>query len=112
MNEIKRLINIAIEGKLDAVIHYRKSDGEESIRRLSALEHPIGYGPEYIEGFCHTRQERRNFKIGRIQQIELFNPDEDKPVPNMSASLNPQSSGPVLSNQPYVFNPNKDRFNL
>ncbi len=112
MNNIKRLVNIAIEGNFDAVIHYRKADGEESVRRLSELEHPLGYGPDYIEGFCHNRQERRNFKIDRIQMIELYNPDEDTPVPNMSASLMPSPSSPIITNQQYVFNPNKARFNL
>ena len=112
MNEIKRLINIAIEGKLDVVIHYLKPTGEESVRRLSDVKHPLGRGPEYIEGFCHLRQEIRNFKIERILRIELYNPHEDKPVPNMSTTSNPQSLSPTPATQPYVLNPSKSRFYL
>ena len=111
MNEIKRLINIAIEAKLDAVIRYRESDGKESTCRLTDVGKPIKGGATQIEGLCLNRQERLIYKIDQIHQIQLYNPGATTPVPNMSATRNSQTPDQYLTKD-YQINLNKSRFNL
>lgn len=59
----------AISSQHDVVIQYRNARNEVLERRIS----PIllgGYGRySYVEAYCHLRQENRQFRIDRIQQV-------------------------------------------
>ncbi len=41
-----------------------------STRKLSDIHYSDEFGEEYIEGFCHLRNERRTFKISRIREVD------------------------------------------
>lgn len=50
--------NAIREGKF-IIIKYIKYNGEISNRTVSDLRYTDEFGNDYIEGYCHLRQERR-----------------------------------------------------
>lgn len=60
----------AINGNKTIRIKYTKYDGTTSIRTISDIHYSKEFGSDYIECFCHLRQERRTFKISRIEEID------------------------------------------
>lgn len=50
------------------IVDYENSDGELSTRELTAIG-PSLFGPEHIDAFCLTRQERRSFNLNRLVRI-------------------------------------------
>lgn len=61
----------AISSQQDVMIEYRNARNEVLKRRISPLLMG-GYGRfSYVEAFCHLRQENRQFRIDRIQQVSL-----------------------------------------
>lgn len=97
---IKDDIKKAIDGGGTIEICYIKNNEESSIRTLSRIEYSNEYGPSYISAFCHTRQEQRTFKIDRISSLRFV---EEKINDTLIASL---------SEQTYIFNPQKKIFKL
>ena len=73
MPDIDNLINSAIENGWSLVIKYRKYSGEVSVRKISDIYYSDEFGEEYIDAFCHKREERRTFKINRILAAERAN---------------------------------------
>lgn len=76
---IASYIDDAIINGKSITIKYVKYSGEISKRTISDLEYSEEFGDDYIEGFCHLRQERRTFKISRIREV-----DGIKDVPSVS----------------------------
>ena len=63
-------IEDAIQNGKSVTIKYEKYGGELSTRTLSDLHYSDEFGEEYIEGFCHLRNEKRTFKISRIREVD------------------------------------------
>ena len=63
-------IEEAIQNDKSVTIKYEKYGGELSTRTLSDIHYSDEFGEEYIEGFCHLRNERRTFKISRIREVD------------------------------------------
>ena len=63
-------IEEAIQNGKSVTIKYEKYGGELSTRTLSDIHCSDEFGEEYIEGFCHLRNERRTFKISRIREVD------------------------------------------
>lgn len=63
-------IEDAIQNGKSVTIKYEKYGGELSTRTLSDIHYSDEFGEEYIEGFCHLRNERRTFKISRIREVD------------------------------------------
>lgn len=87
MLDIDNLINSAIENGWSLVIKYRKYSGEVSVRKISDIYCSDEFGDEYIDAYCHKREERRTFKINRILAAERAN----------ESSAFRQSSRPIVS---------------
>lgn len=87
MLDIDNLINSAIENGWSLVIKYRKYSGEVSVRKISDIYYSDEFGEEYIDAYCHKREERRTFKINRILAAERAN----------ESSAFRQSSRPIVS---------------
>ncbi|MBE6320808.1 MAG: WYL domain-containing protein [Bacteroidales bacterium] len=77
-NIIQEYLHKAITNGDTITIKYIKPNGESSIRQISEICYSYEFGGdnEYIEAFCHTRNERRTFKISRIIDIEDINKKE------------------------------------
>ena len=77
-NIIQEYLHKAITNGDTITIKYIKPNGESSIRHISEICYSYEFGGdnEYIEAFCHTRNERRTFKISRIIDIEDINKKE------------------------------------
>ena len=63
-------IDEAIQQGNSITIEYVKYNGEISKRKISDLRYSDEFGDEYIEGYCHLREERRTFKISRIREVD------------------------------------------
>lgn len=63
-------IEEAIQNGKSVTIKYEKYGGELSTRTLSDIHYSDEFGEDYIEGFCHLRNERRTFKISRIREVD------------------------------------------
>ena len=67
---IESYIENAIQEGKSITIKYIKYNGEISIRTISDLRYSEEFGSDYIEGYCHLRQEKRTFKISRIREVD------------------------------------------
>lgn len=69
---IKTYIDNAILKGEAVTIKYIKYSGECSTRMISDIHYSneYGEGDDYIEAYCHKRQERRTFKISRIVSVD------------------------------------------
>ena len=99
---ILKQIDDAVRNGLTIEIRYTKYGGETSVRTISDIHYSEEYGPSYIEGFCHIRNEKRTFKISRITNVAVVRQD----LPEEGTS----NLSDVKMN--YVFNPKKRVFNL
>lgn len=68
--EIKSYIGNAIINNKTVRIKYTKYDGTVSIRTISDIKYSDEFGNDYIDCYCHKRQERRTFKISRIDEVD------------------------------------------
>ena len=102
MSSIRTEIDKAIRLGKDIEIEYVKYDGTRSKRRVSNISFcneygAYGYENDHISGYCHLREEKRHFKIDRIQSIRvlpdglLVKKDSNSEAKNMSYN----SSGQV-----------------
>lgn len=67
---IREYIDDAIRNKKTVTIKYIKYEGEFSIREISDIQYSDEFGNDYIQAFCHKRQEMRTFKISRILSVD------------------------------------------
>ena len=67
---IKEYLDTAIRTGNSVTIKYIKYEGEYSVRTISNLQYSDEYGDDYIQAFCHKRQEKRTFKISRILSVD------------------------------------------
>lgn len=67
---VKEYITKAIQENKSITIKYRKFDGSISTRRLSNVEYSDEFGDDYIQAYCHLRNENRTFKISRIIEVD------------------------------------------
>lgn len=67
---VKEYITKAIRENKSITIKYRKFDGSISTRRLSNVEYSDEFGDDYIQAYCHLRNENRTFKISRIIEVD------------------------------------------
>lgn len=111
---IESYIENAIQEGKSITIKYIKYNGEISIRTISDLRYSEEFGSDYIEGYCHLRQEKRTFKISRIKEVDGISSS----MPSVSlgktkTAYNPhtstkqtQSTHPSPSVSPSVYNSN------
>lgn len=67
---IKEYLDTAIRTGKSVTIKYIKYEGEYSVRTISNIQYSDEYGDDYIQAFCHKRQENRTFKISRILSVD------------------------------------------
>lgn len=86
---IQSYINDAILNGKAVTIKYIKYSGEYSTRKISDIHYSneYGIGNDYIEAFCHKRNDRRTFKISRIVSVDGIT---DTPV--LSSPKQPKSA--------------------
>ena len=85
--EIKSYIRNAIINKKTVRIKYTKYDGTESVRTISDIKYSDEFGNDYIDCYCHKRQERRTFKISRIDEVDGIR--KYKPITPQPYTSNP-----------------------
>lgn len=72
------VIKIAISKNLRVEISYKNFDKENSVRQLSKIEYSNEFQKhssnvyEYISAYCHLRNEKRTFKLTRIEKIRII----------------------------------------
>lgn len=67
---IREYLDSAIKAGRTVTIKYIKYEGEFSVRKISNIQYSDEYGEDYIQAFCHKRQENRTFKISRILSVD------------------------------------------
>ncbi len=67
---IREYLDAAIRTGKSVTIKYIKYEGEYSVRTISNIQYSDEYGDNYIQAFCHKRQENRTFKISRILSVD------------------------------------------
>jgi hypothetical protein len=67
---IREYLDTAIRTGKSVTIEYIKYEGEKSFRTISNIQYSDEYGDDYIQAFCHNRQENRTFKISRIKSVD------------------------------------------
>lgn len=67
---IREYLDVAIRNGKSVTIRYIKYEGEYSVRTISDIQYSDEYGHDYIQAFCHKRQEKRTFKISRIISVD------------------------------------------
>ena len=67
---IREYLDAAIRTGKSVTIKYIKYEGEYSVRTISNIQYSDEYGDDYIQAFCHKRQEKRTFKISRILSVD------------------------------------------
>jgi hypothetical protein len=67
---IREYLDSAIKAGRTVTIKYIKYEGEFSVRKISNIQYSDEYGEDYIQAFCHKRQENRTFKISRIISVD------------------------------------------
>ncbi len=94
---IKSYLNDAIRKGKAVTISYIKYDGEYSTRTISDIHYSdeFGEGDDYIDAFCHKRQERRTFKISRIISVDGIT---DTPVSSAPKQQKTAYTGNTVSN--------------
>lgn len=85
---IREYIDEAIRTGKTVTIRYIKYGGEYSVRQISDIQYSGEFGDDYIQAFCHKRQENRTFKISRIISVDGVT---DTPV-SSSSSVKTQKS--------------------
>lgn len=68
--EIEEYIRDAIKANKTVHVKYTKYDGTTSVRTVSDIKYSDEFGNDYIDCYCHKRQERRTFKISRIDEVD------------------------------------------
>lgn len=110
---IREYIDNAIKSKKSVTIKYIKYAGEYSERKISNIQYSDEFGPDYIQAFCHKRQENRTFKICRILSVDGVTvvpstPSTDIKVKKTAYTGNSTSSSRlVVDNKPSVENQTK-----
>ncbi len=88
---IQQIVVQAIFDKQTLQIDYINNKGEVSTRKISNIGLSNDYGSEYIQAFCHLKNEERTFKIRNILKakvVEAVDPlkyefDASKPIFNL-----------------------------
>ncbi|WP_221793401.1 helix-turn-helix transcriptional regulator [Oceanobacter mangrovi] len=70
--ETIRLLRIAIEQQRQIRLQYTRADGEISQRTIDPLGQVYWGGKWTVIGWCHKRQDYRQFRLDRIQTLELL----------------------------------------
>ena len=66
---MRRYIDNAIRTGKTVTIKYIKFEGEYSVRQISDIQYSSEFGDDYIDAFCHKRQERRTFRLSINQRL-------------------------------------------
>ena len=67
---IREYLDNAIKNGKTVTIKYIKYEGTFSTRKISDIQYSDEFGDDYIQAFCHKRQEMRTFKISRILSVD------------------------------------------
>lgn len=86
---IREYIDDAIRTGKTVTIKYIKYEGEYSVRQISDIQYSDKFGDDYIQAFCHKRQENRTFKISRIISVDGVT---DTPTSPSSSIKTPKSA--------------------
>lgn len=66
------IIESFLAEKILSIIYYNPKTDEALERMVSPTELNFGEGGWYISGYCHTRKERRTFRLDRIQAMTIL----------------------------------------
>jgi hypothetical protein len=77
-DNLNRSLETAMNNMLFVRFEYTNYDGDDSLRTLGPLDYTDefnarGYHKDHISGYCHKRDENRNFRIQRIRQLWILN---------------------------------------
>ena len=61
----------AINNQDKVSITYEKPDGTKTRRTITPKEYNLKYNKAYITGYCHLRNEEREFKLSRVKSFRL-----------------------------------------
>ncbi len=104
------VIKESISKNLRVEISYKNYDKENSIRQLGKIEYSNEFQKnnsssyEYISAYCHLRNEKRTFKLNRIEKIRFVaNSLNSNWVenPSLASSKKSNSSGCYIATMAY-----------
>ena len=98
---MRRYIDNAIRTGKTVTIKYIKFEGEYSVRQISDIQYSSEFGDDYIDAFCHKRQERRTFRLSRIISVDGVTQHHSTPsLPKKEKTAYTGSSSSSLSHKP------------
>ena len=98
---MRRYIDNAIRTGQTVTIKYIKFEGEYSVRQISDIQYSSEFGDDYIDAFCHKRQERRTFRLSRIISVDGVTQHHSTPsLPKKEKTAYTGSSSSSLNSKP------------
>lgn len=98
---MRRYIDNAIRTGKTVTIKYIKFEGEYSVRQISDIQYSSEFGDDYIDAFCHKRQERRTFRLSRIISVDGVTQHHSTPsLPKKEKTAYTGSSSSSLNSKP------------
>lgn len=98
---MRRYIDNAIRTGKTVTIKYIKFEGEYSVRQISDIQYSSEFGDDYIDAFCHKRQERRTFRLSRIISVDGVTQHHSTPsLPKKKKTAYTGSSSSSLNSKP------------
>lgn len=98
---MRRYIDNAIRTGKTVTIKYIKFEGEYSVRQISDIQYSSEFGDDYIDAFCHKRQERRTFRLSRIISVDGVTQHRSTPsLPKKEKTAYTGSSSSSLNSKP------------
>lgn len=80
----KEVIKEAISNKHRLEIAYKDYNGKSSLRQISQIQYLTGSG-KYISAYCHLRNDKRTFKLNRIEKVRFVGSNKDSDWINNSS---------------------------
>lgn len=93
---IQHLIKRSIEDNLSLEIDYQNSDYEISTRIISDIHTSKKFRGDYIDAYCHLRDEERTFKLSRIIDARIVS-NLEKRVAKQLPNYEFDASKPIFS---------------
>lgn len=93
---IQHLIKRSIEDNLSLEIDYQNSDYETSTRIISDIHRSSKFRGDYIDAYCHLRNEERTFKLSRIVDARIV-PSSNKRAVKQLLNYEFDASKPIFN---------------
>lgn len=101
------IVKQSVANKYRVEISYNSYNGENSIRQLSNLEYSNEFqknynnNHDYISAFCHLRNDKRTFKLIRIEKIRIVGSSEWVSNPSFGFTKKTKPSGCYIATMAY-----------